>query len=221
MRYFAVGEYGSESGRPHYHVIMFGFPTCVLGDSSLGRGRCNCRSCDIVRRTWRYGMFHLGTVEFNSAQYVCGYVTKGMTRADDIRLKGRVPEFCRMSLKPGIGAYAMSEVAKVVRKHNLYCEGDVPSSLRHGSRKMPLGRYLRRRLRVECGRDAGAPAETLEKYKEELRPLREIAASLSDAAVYSEGQVNEEIFRRLLVEQDAERVRQMEARLKLRERSKK
>jgi len=54
-------------------------------------------------------------------------------------------------------------------------EADVPSALRHGQRLLPLGRYLQKRLRVMVGRDEKAPAEVLEKYKEELRPLREAA----------------------------------------------
>ena len=27
LRYFAVAEYGHKTGRPHYHVILWNFPT--------------------------------------------------------------------------------------------------------------------------------------------------------------------------------------------------
>lgn len=54
-------------------------------------------------------------------------------------------------------------------------EPDVPSSLQHGSRKLPLGRYLRNRLREITGRDKGSPDETIKKLQEELQPLREAA----------------------------------------------
>jgi len=116
--------------------------------------------------------------EFNieTAQYTCGYVTKKMTAKDDYRLKGRHPEFARMSLRPGIGADAMWDVASSFMEFGLEDrEADVPSALRHGQRLLPLGRYLQKRLRVMVGRDEKAPAEVLEKYKEELRPLREAA----------------------------------------------
>ena len=39
-----------------------------------------------------------------------------MTAKDDPRLSGRPPEFCRMSLKPGIGADAMWDVASDFRR---------------------------------------------------------------------------------------------------------
>lgn len=32
VRYLACGEYGSRNGRPHYHVLLFGF---VPGDNVL------------------------------------------------------------------------------------------------------------------------------------------------------------------------------------------
>lgn len=118
----------------------------------------------------------LGTVETASAQYVCGYVTKKMTKADDPRLDGRFPEFARMSLKPGIGADAMHEVASTLLQFDLETGmDDVPSSLRHGSRTLPLGNYLTRRLRKLVGKDEAAPQSTLDKVEEELRPMREAA----------------------------------------------
>lgn len=176
VRYYAVGEYGETSNRPHYHVALFGYPKCRFGNSRYSRERQECCDvCDKVRNTWGLGNVFVGALETKSAQYVAGYVTKKMTRFDDPRLNGRHPEFCRMSLKPGIGADAMWDVASVLMQFNLVdTEGDVPSSLRHGRRLLPLGRYLRRKLRVMVGREEQAP----EIINEELQALYDAAKVL-------------------------------------------
>ena len=98
-----------------------------------------------------------------------------MTAVDDRRLEGRYPEFARMSLRPGLGHSAMHEVASQLMKYNLEDLEDVPGSLRHGSRIMPLGPYLQRTLRKMVGRDEKTPESVLEKYAEEMRLVREAA----------------------------------------------
>ena len=51
-------------------------------------------------------------------------------------------------------------------------EPDVPSALRHGNKVLPLGRYLRRLIRIQLGRDPATPKEVLlEKSKEMLALL--------------------------------------------------
>lgn len=52
---------------------------------------------------------------------------------------------------------------------------DVPLSLQHGMKKLPLGRYLRRKLRTFIGRDANAPLEAMAGQKEELQAMRKSA----------------------------------------------
>lgn len=117
----------------------------------------------------------VGNLETRSAQYLAGYVTKKMTRADDSRLDGRDPEFSRMSLKPGIGHGALWEVASETLRHGLEKRSDVVGGLRHGDRVLPLGRYLRSSLRVMVGRDGKSPAEALVELEERLRIVREFA----------------------------------------------
>lgn len=146
----------------------------------------------------------MGTLTPESAQYIAGYVTKKMTSKDDIRLLGRYPEFSRMSLRPGIGADALHEVADVLMKFNLVdVEGDVPSSLRHGARLMPLGRYLRRKLRLLVGHDEAAPEKTLKEMEEALRPLFDLAYETSRAK------------KSVLLEEGAQKVLSMETRAKI------
>lgn len=165
IRYFACGEYGDLTGRPHYHAALYGFQTCLFGMSRYSKLRTNCCSqCDLVRDTWGLGNIFLGTLEERSCQYICGYVLKKLSGANPL-LKGRYPEFARMSLRPGIGGDAIEDVARALVG---YDNGpDVPAGLRHGSKVLPLGRYLRRRLRVRVGRDINEPREvSLERSKE-------------------------------------------------------
>lgn len=105
-----------------------------------------------------------------------------MTRNDHPDLQGRHQEFARMSNRPGIGADFMHEVASTLLQFNLdQSEADVPSALRHGSRMLPLGRYLKRRLRELIGKEANAPQALLESLAAEMLPLRIAAKTDKDA----------------------------------------
>lgn len=186
IRYYAVGEYGDATFRPHYHVMLFGYPRCMRGVTKVHYltgepmwSEC-CEHCRLIGNTWGHGNVFLGDVSKDSAGYIAGYTVKKMTSKDDKRLLGRHPEFARMSLRPGIGSDAMFEVASTLKRYALDGRPDVPASLAHGSSSRPLGRYLRGRLREMIGRDKGAPQATLEALEAELLPLR-LAARSDDA----------------------------------------
>lgn len=178
FRFFGAGEYGEKSAHPHYHLALFGVETCRRGSTRLSRnGTPCCPTCDLHRQTWGKGHVYCGTLSEQSAAYTVGYIVKKITNPKGKEeLAGRYPEFARMSNRPGLGAGAMDEVASTIIEHRL--EGvieDVPSVLRHGKQILPLGRYLRRRLRTRIGREANAPQSILDKMEEEVRPLREAA----------------------------------------------
>lgn len=156
FRYFAVGEYGDESSRPHYHAILFG-----LGQFDSG----------LIDKTWGLGL--TATFEFNefTAQYTAGYTVKKLTRKGDPRLNGRHPEFARMSLRPGIGADAMAFLASQLHSdpglNQLLAAGDVPSFLTVGKKKIPIGRYLRQKIRDHIGMPEGWNNAAKEKFSAE------------------------------------------------------
>lgn len=124
VRYFHCGEYGDENGRPHYHAILFGvdFPDRGL-DATSGRGD-DWYSSPELQSLWPYGHATIGAVTFESCAYVARYVLKKVTgdRATDHYRRyspdGEVyylqPEYCSMSLKPGIGARWFEEYSKEV-----------------------------------------------------------------------------------------------------------
>lgn len=83
LRYYAVGEYGTETQRPHYHSIMFNLPGALL------------KRLDAI---WQKGFVHVGDVTEASIHYVTKYVIN----KPDVS-GGREPPFSSMSRRPGIG----------------------------------------------------------------------------------------------------------------------
>lgn len=167
FRYYAVGEYGDETQRPHYHLLAFGHPSCSRGVTTPnGSGEC-CPVCDSVRKSWSKGHVYLGECNSHTARYVSGYIVKRWTRPDHPELKGRHPEFARMSRKPGIGHDFMYEVASSILEHDL---ADLPYTLRHGGLKMPLGRYLRNKVNEFSGGNLRVPDWS--QPSEEMQELR-------------------------------------------------
>lgn len=115
IRFYMCGEYGENYGRPHYHACLFGFnfPDRVL-HSRTGSGFFIYTS-RILESLWSYGFSSVADFSFESAAYVARYVMKKITGQAAKRhyevldemtgeIYNRSPEFCRMSLKPGIGA---------------------------------------------------------------------------------------------------------------------
>lgn len=154
IRFYMVAEYGDEGGRPHYHYILFGYPSCK---GKHPKYRC-CSACDPIEEVWGKGLISNDPVEIGTCRYVAKYVVKKMTRRDDPRLSNREPEFAKMSNRPGIGHGALKRVAHIIARYDLLTpEGDVPVTLRHGKTMWPLGRYLRKQLRKELGLSQYAP----------------------------------------------------------------
>lgn len=173
IRFFAVGEYGDRTMRPHYHAALFGLGSCLKPWHPKGK-ECPCPNCSVVRETWGFGHVMCAELNVRTAQYITGYVAKKFTRPDNPALGGRHPEFARMSLRPGIGAGAVPDVASVLMQWKLEeSQVDVPVALRHGAKELPLGRYLRRLLRLQVGLDENAPPEVIEALRSGLLPVYE------------------------------------------------
>lgn len=105
VRFFMCGEYGEENGRPHYHALIFGydFPDKKYWRKSPG-GYPLYRSAEL-EKLWTFGNAEIGTVTMQSAGYCARYALKKVNGGGAKAHYGdRAPEFCRMSLKPGIGA---------------------------------------------------------------------------------------------------------------------
>lgn len=138
IRYFGVGEYGEQTARPHYHLIIYGIsPT----------------EEEIVQKAWTKGFIYLGTAEAKSMQYVSGYVLKNMRSKNDRRLHGRPPEFSVQSKRPGLGSGIIAGYKKAYStregKAALTRDKWFGQSVKIANRQYPLGRYLKLKIQEE------------------------------------------------------------------------
>lgn len=147
VRFYAVGEYGDRGGRPHYHAAIFG-----LGPSDVGLIDRAWQGIDGVENGPRAGITHHGVLAPDAAAYITGYITKKLTRPDSRGLDGRAPEFAVMSRNPGIGLLALPMLVECFNTSAgaLYMSlhGDVPAAIAVGGRSLPLGNFLRGKLRA-------------------------------------------------------------------------
>ncbi|UDN67824.1 replication initiator protein [robinz microvirus RP_139] len=173
VRYFAVGEYGDVTWRPHYHVVLFGFGGCRLGRQFLDVSERCCPNCNMVSETW--GLGRIECVPFDPrghSNYVAGYVVKKMTKKEDSRLEGKYPEFARMSRSPGLGAHTAPAIADAMRRGFREYTEDVPHYLSVGVKeKLTLGRYIRGRVREELGMAKETPARFRQDFQEKMLDL--------------------------------------------------
>lgn len=116
IRFFVAGEYGGALGRPHFHVALFNFR--FSGDRYFWRTTDAGFRVDrspALESLWKFGHSEIGDLTSESANYIARYVTKKVTgdmafehyRVLDTEtgeLTWKVPEFCQMSRRPGIGA---------------------------------------------------------------------------------------------------------------------
>lgn len=121
IRYFACGEYGGESGRPHFHALFFN-----LGFRDARRVGADLYESPTLSRLWPFGMHRIGAVTARSACYVAKYSMKrsGSGR-DDCDGDGvwRPAPFLRMSLKPGIGAGWLKSYSRSLAHGYLVSDG--------------------------------------------------------------------------------------------------
>lgn len=103
IKYYACGEYGEKTNRPHYHIIMFG-----IAPNDYER-------LDIKHNFWPYGHTHLGhSVEAEACAYVAKYVTK-MIRSKQYSYAPRERPFQLQS--QGLGKRYAQRYAQDIKKN--------------------------------------------------------------------------------------------------------
>lgn len=107
IRYFYAGEYGDIGQRPHYHILLFNCPVIDLKFYKVSYNSDTYWTSPTFDKIWGKGYVVIGEMNWNSAAYTARYTLKklnGEIGKEYYESEGVIPEFCRMSNRPGIGA---------------------------------------------------------------------------------------------------------------------
>ena len=127
IRYFACGEYGSDTFRPHYHAIVYGFrPTDLRLVEAREQG--NYYTSDKIYNIWAHGNIIVADVTFNTCAYVARYTAKKYLTLEDKFFESHNMEkpFLVMSRRPGIGWSYMESHRQYFELDRVYVAGDDP-----------------------------------------------------------------------------------------------
>lgn len=122
FRYYAVGEYGTRTERPHYHLIGFNLhPSTITNLHYLWRLSDNPP--------------HIGDVEGASIFYVAKFHMNAGNDDDG----DREPEFATMSRRPGIGINYAETTGKWHRENSY-------NHIKNNGYKQRLPRYYKKKI---------------------------------------------------------------------------
>lgn len=105
IRYFACGEYGDHTSRPHFHIVFFNLPLDDLMIYKKNFDGSIYYNSDRLSKIWGKGHVVIAPVTFESAAYVARYVMKkqiGNPGKSYVEFNKLNKEFVTMSRRPGI-----------------------------------------------------------------------------------------------------------------------
>jgi len=143
LSFFMCGEYGDQTHRPHYHVLLFGyFPP----DAKYHRTQKDARyyKSEKLDFAWRQGFTDTSHVSYKSAGYIARYTLKKQLALEDTQdrytylddqdnVQTRKFEYIRMSNNPAIGLSWIKKYAEQTIQNDYVLDPD--------GNKCPVPRY--------------------------------------------------------------------------------
>ena len=114
FRYEQVGEYGSQTHRPHHHMCAFNLDPGQLTVYSIPEGRYNLYTSEVLTEIWGKGQILITELTMESCLYVAQHVDKKINTTPNHEqsvvnpatgeyITDRLPEYATRSSNPGIG----------------------------------------------------------------------------------------------------------------------
>lgn len=196
VRFLGCGEYGDRRGRPHYHILLFGWDFMDKEIHSRTKaGTVNYRS-ERLEKIWRDGHATVNEFSFECAEYVAGYIQKKLNgplvdEVDEVtglkpyewanpvtgEIHQREPEFMLASRRPGIGREWFERFQDDLYPHGYAVNGDY---------KMQVPAYYEKLMERESPeliakikRDRRSLAKRKKKTPEELERLHQYYRALA------------------------------------------
>lgn len=147
IKYFACGEYGTKTARPHYHCIILGLDFCNDNDHNIiFKSWDRCEWSKIRKQK------SIGFVSRNSIRYTCDYIQKKFFNGDEVSMwlhyGYREPEFQLQS--KGIGERFCEAERKDI---------ELTGKIKYHGKEIALPRYYTSKVEV--------PADVKVKNKNE------------------------------------------------------
>lgn len=134
IRFFACGEYGGQTYRPHYHAIIFGYD--FSDDRKLYKKNFNNQNyytSELLDDIWKKGFTTVCDLDWQCANYVARYCLKKRNNdiKDFLEENHLTDEFTLMSRKPGIARQYYED-----HKNDIYRTEEIIISDHNGSKKL-------------------------------------------------------------------------------------
>lgn len=140
--YFYSGEYGDNSFRPHFHMIIYNLPLDDLEFWKLDNFGCPIYTSELIHSLWTKGICSISSFAWLNAAYTASYVEKkrdGRALVEYTAV-GLTPEACRMSRRPGLAYdYYLENYESIWKNNGLNVSRSVNSSGHLG-----IPRYFRK-----------------------------------------------------------------------------
>ena len=141
IKIYLCGEYGSQTKRPHYHILAFNLKIDDLkeiGRKNTEYGQHIIYNSKTIEKIWGKGFVDLNEVNYETSCYVAGYVAKKAKhkKSDEWwEQQGKIPEYTVSSKNFGKDYFEKN-------KDKFYEEKKIWQKTKKGLQEIKPGRYF-------------------------------------------------------------------------------
>lgn len=111
IRYLQIGEYG-DKGRPHHHAAVFNLKINDIVAYRTSKKGFPMYVSKEIKKIWKHGFVTIQELTIENARYIVNYMYKQFKgKEEDVQkhYDGKMPPYCTMSRRPGIGKKFIEE----------------------------------------------------------------------------------------------------------------